>query len=382
MSIVREYKKLDKEMSKQTYKEAYKPLNTSLKYISMVGNLGSIFLGSFFISDLLSKSIGNMWVVWTVSLILLGSIELIKRFIFDRFSLEFLKVKSIFKKSVLPLAFFSLCVIGMSFYSSLNGAKEFSTKNDQITEVTQEDIGEYTDSLTTMYNTDIEEIENEIDFYKNKINEKDEEQKVINESLQERGYLYRSEKARNKQLTEEKESLESKISDNEDEIEVIEEERDTKIEEYEKEKEGTSEKEKDENKNDSIIFVGLSTLIEFLILIGIYHNKHYLFKSYKETRRKISNDPNYQRWYLFSDIMDIIYMDSKEEMETNKRLPTVKNIWDFCKAKDLPMVRNDLSEFLKLMEGLKIIKTKGSAKFLIRDFEEAEKALENHFTEK
>lgn len=378
MSIVKEYKKLDKKMSKQTYKEAYKPLNTSLKYISMVGNLGSIFLGSFFISDLLSKSIGNLWVVWTVSLILLGSIEIIKRFIFDRFSLEFLKVKSVFKKSVVPLALFSLCVIGMSFYSSLNGAKEFSTKNDKITKTTQEDIGVYVDSLSKVYNNDIEKIENEIGFYKDKINEKDKEQKVINKSLQERGYLYRSEKSRNGQLTKEKESLENKIESNESKIDELESERDLKIDEYKAQKKGVSEKNIEENKDDSIIFVGLSTLIEFLILIGIYHNKHYLFKSYKETKRKISNDPNYQKWYLFSDIMDLIYMD-KDGSETNKKLTTISNIWDFCKAKDLPMVRADLTEFLKLMEGLNIIKTKGSSKFLIKDYEEAEKVLEKHF---
>lgn len=378
MSIIKEYKKLDKEMSKQTYKEAYKSLNTGLKYSSMVGNLGSIFLGSFFVSDLLSKSIDSAWIVWVVSLTLLGIVELIKRFIFDRFSLEFLKIKSVFRKSVAPLAFFSLCMISISFYSSLSGAKEFSTKNDEITQVTENNVKYYKDSINNLYGAKIEVIESEINGYKGKIDEKDEEQKIINQSLQERGYLYRSEKSRNNQLIGEKESLDGKILKNEDKISELKNEMESKIESYKELKLEKSDKKKNDNKGDSLIFVGLSTLIEFLILIGIYHNKHYLFKSYKETRRKISNDPNYQKWYLFSDIMDTIYMD-KESNETNVKIPTIKNIWEFCKAKDLPMVKNDLSEFLKLMEGLKIIKTKGSSKFLVKDYEEAEKTLEKHF---
>lgn len=378
MSIIKEYKKLDKEMSKQTYKEAYKSLNTGLKYSSMVGNLGSIFLGSFFVSDLLSKSIDSAWIVWVVSLTLLGIVELIKRFIFDRFSLEFLKIKSVFRKSVAPLAFFSLCMISISFYSSLSGAKEFSTKNDEITQVTENNVKSYKDSINNLYGDKIEIIESEINGYKDKIDEKDDEQKIINQSLQERGYLYRSEKSRNNQLIEEKESLDGKILKGEDKISELKNEMESKIESYQEEKLEKSDKKKNDNRGDSLIFVGLSTLIEFLILIGIYHNKHYLFKSYKETRRKISNDPNYQKWYLFSDIMDTIYMD-KESNETNVKIPTIKNIWEFCKAKDLPMVKNDLSEFLKLMEGLKIIKTKGSSKFLVKDYEEAEKTLEKHF---
>lgn len=378
MSIIKDYKKLDKEMSKQTYKEAYKPLNTGLKYASMVGNFGSIFLGSFFISDLLSKSIGNIWAVWIVSLTLLGIVELIKRFVFDRFSLEFLKIKSIFKNSVAPLAFFSLCMISISFYSSLNGAKEFSTKSDEIVELVQDDINNYTDSINNMYGDKIDKIEIEIESQKLKIDEKDDEQRLINESLQERGYLYRSEKSRNKQLTEEKELLDKKILRNEDKLSLLVGERDDKIESYKLSKNEKSKNKIGDNKNDSLIFIGLSTFIELLILIGIYHNKHYLFKSHRETRRKIGNDPNYQKWYLFSDILDIIYMD-KESSETNIKIPTIKNIWEFCKAKDLPMVKSDLSEFLKLMEGLKVIKTKGSAKFLIKDYGEAEQILEKHF---
>ncbi|CAG7580499.1 MAG: hypothetical protein SLAVMIC_00446 [uncultured marine phage] len=377
---INEYKKLQKEIDKQSFGESYKSLNKVLRVLSVLGNFGSMFLASFFISQLIANSvtaINQPWITWGITLTLLGSLELIKRFVFDKFSLEFVKRKSIFKKQVIGLAFFSLAIIAMSFYSSLNGAQEFSSKSDVLENVAETDIKVYTDSLNNVYQVDIDELEDEIKGYKVKIEDKDEEQAVINESLQERGYLYRSEKDRNKQLTDEKEKLEVKIEKNETEVEELEIERDTEIAEYESKVTNETSDEKDQNKGNSVIFIGISTIIEFLILIGIYFNKYYIFRSYTDMRKKINNDPNYQRWTIYSDILNILYMDHDGGDMT--KLPTQKNIWDLCKIQDLPMTKSDLSDFMKIAEGLKITKTKGSAKFLTKTKEEADELLQKHF---
>lgn len=378
---INEYKKLKKEIDNQSFSEAYRPINKVLRVLSVIGNFTSIFLASFFISDLISKSVTSIsqtWVIWTVTLVLLGSLELIKRFVFDKFSLEFVKKKSIFKKEVIGLAFFSLAIIGMSFYSSLNGAKEFSSKSALIEVEASDDIKEYRDSVRSEFQSEIDEIKDEIRLYKNQIIEKDSEQALINKSLQDRGYLYGSEKLRNNQLSDEKSNIESKIERSEDRLDIVESKRDSSIDKYEADVLESTSSQISENEGNSLIFLTMSTIIEFLILIGIYFNKHYLFRSYTDMRRKINNDPNYHMWSLYSEILSIIYMNGDSSSD-NAKLPTLKSIWEFCNIQNLPMSRGDLTDFMKLMEGMKITKTRGSVKFLMKDKSEAEDLLQKHF---
>ena len=84
----------------------------------------------------------------------------------------------------------------------------------------------YSDSISNIYETKIVLIEDEIKAYKIKIDEKDVEQALINKDLQDRGYLYGSQKSRNKQLTEEKKYLDEKVDESEIKINGLKEERD------------------------------------------------------------------------------------------------------------------------------------------------------------
>ena len=380
---INKYKKLKGEIDNRTFHDSFRPLNKTLKYLSVLGNFGSIFLASFFISELFKKSvpfIESNVTIWIITLLLLGSLELIKRFIFNEFSIGFVKVKNIFNKSVFPLAFFSLCIIGMSFYSSLNGAKEFSSKSDIIEEETNVKLKTLTDSIRSEYNPKIEELKEDIRFYKNSIREKDKEQVEVNKSLQDRGYLYRSEKQRNEQLSKEKEELEEKVSDYENRLELENEKLKEDINNLSSEYESKKEDEKDENKSNSIIFIFISTTIEFLILIGIYFNKYFNYRSYNDMRKKINQDPNYRTWSVYSDIINILFMS---ETDHNKggiiRLPSSRELWNICRMQDLPIVRSDFDNSLRLFNSLGITETKGSSRFLIKNKEESETILKDYF---
>lgn len=379
----KEYKKLKKEIDNQSFSESYKSLNTVLKYLSILGNFGSIFLASFFISELFKKSVTVLEsdiAVWIITLTLLGALELIKRFVFDKFSLNFIKVKNIFTKNVFPLAIFSISIIGMSFYSSLNGAKEFTSKSDIIEQETDLNIKEYKDSIYNNYQVRVDELEEDIRFYKTSIREKDAEQAVINKSLQERGYLYRSERERNNQLINEKNDLEEKILRYEDRLKEVISDRNLEITTYEETMLSKSDSKKEENKSNSIVFIFISTTIEFLILIGIYFNKFYLFKSYRDMRKKINEDPNYQLWYLYSEVLEVLYMNEDEYNQGSMiKLPSSRELWDICRMQDLPLTRSEFDNSLKLFNSLKISKTKGSSRYLFKTREEAENILSSHF---
>ena len=67
-------------------------------------------------------------------------ILVLKRNIFDRFSITFLKLNGL-KRDVIPLFITSLIIISLSFYASIKGASEFSSKSDSIELESKEGVG-------------------------------------------------------------------------------------------------------------------------------------------------------------------------------------------------------------------------------------------------
>ncbi len=122
-----EFKKLEESIQEQDFNRSFKNINRVMFFLSIFGHLVSIFLAYFLISKILSGVISDNPVLVTISsIILLGGLELLKREIFDKFSLQQIKFKSILNKDVLPLFLVSLFIVSMSFYASIKGAKEFS----------------------------------------------------------------------------------------------------------------------------------------------------------------------------------------------------------------------------------------------------------------
>ncbi len=373
---ISEFKKLEQKITGQNFGESYKGINVMMTILSYLGNLGSIFLAYFFMSKVIgSAMVDSPVAVFISSVVILAGIELLKRDIFDKFSISFLKEKSL-AKATLPLFLFSILLISASFYSSLNGAKEFSSKSAQMDENKNNIVQVYSDSITGVYETKILLVEEEIKNYKLKIDEKDVEQALINKSLQDKGYLGRSEKERNNQLTEEKKYLDEKVGESETKVDKLKEERDLDISEYEKELTAKTEDNKEDNSKNSFIFIIISTIIEFIILGGVFFNEYYKFRSYKEFRNKIDRDPNYQKWMLYEQILNIIYT---EDTKTSEKLPSNKAMVDMCKLNDLIVLPKDMSGFLKVINSLGIIKTSGSSRYVNKQRDLSFEVLKKHF---
>lgn len=373
---ISEFKKLEKKINGKNFGESYKGINTMLLALSYFGNLASIFLAYFFLSKIISGPMpDNPVVVFIASVIILAGIELLKRDIFDKFSVSYLKEKTLLKKT-LPLLIFSSLLISASFYSSLNGAKQFSSKEIEIEESKNNLVKEYSDSINFIYDEKITLLEDEIAAYKLKIEEKDKEQSLINQDLQDRGWLTSSQKSRNKQLTEEKQILDNQIDESELKIENLEVERDSEIADYESEVTKNSNSEKEDNSKNSFIFIILSTIIEFVILGGVFFNEYYKFRAYKEFRDKISKDPNYQKWMLYEEILKTIY---PEDAQNNEKLPSNKAMIDMCKLNGNIVLPAEMISFLKLISSLGIIKKSGSTRYINKSREISIELLRKHF---
>jgi hypothetical protein len=354
---VSEFKKLEKKINNYNFNENYKSINVILTILSYFGNLASIFLAFFFMSKIIGGALADNPVAVAISsIIILAGIELLKRDIFDKFSILQLKEKTI-NKNVLPLFITSLLLIFASFYSSLNGAKEFSSKSKQLEQVKEDKLKTFSDSLNGVYNSKISDIEIELKSSKDLLKTKDDEQTEL-ASIQ---TLNRNQRQRVIDLKEEKKTIRDDISKLESDISVVKTERDGIIESEKIRLSTNTDSEKEDNSKNSFLFVILSVIIEMVILAGVYFSEYYKFRSYREYREKIEKDPNFQKWLLYDEILNIIYT---EDTKMNQKLPSNKAIIETCKVNDIIVLPKDISDFLKILSNIGIIKQSGSARYV------------------
>ena len=159
-------------------------------------------------------------------------------------------------------------------------------------------------------------------------------------------------------------------------INRIKAELDFKIKEYESKINESSGEKKNENKNNTLFFVIISTLVEFVILAGVYFNRYYKIRTYNEFRAKIERDPNYQKWILYDSIIDLIYnVDTK----INDKAPSTKSIIELSKLNGNNILQKDANDFVKVLSSLGILRTSGSAKYFLKSKDIAKEIIKSHF---
>jgi hypothetical protein len=374
----KEFEELDKKINGENFHESYKVINQVMIVLSYFGHIASIFLAFFMLSKVLLGVMENQLIVYASTIIILTSIELLKRSIFHKFSILYLKLKA-FTKDVLPLFFLSIAIIGISFYSSIKGASEYSSKGDKIEQDYIELNKKYEDSLTKAYQIKINVIEKQKGSKDGALTILYDQQNQLN-TLALSGDLTKDQKKLLKSLPSQIKALENEnkpfTESKESEIKSIEKERDDKIKKHHLESEKESKKKKEDNSSNSVTFIIFSTLIEISILAGVYFKDYYDVRSYREKKIQIEKDPNFQKWRVYKQILEIIYT---EETKVNQKLPSAKSIIDLCKTNDVIILNKDLTNFLKTMSSLGIIKISGSTRYINKTRELAFEILNKHF---
>ena len=368
-----EFKKLEESIQEQDFNRSFKNINKVMFFLSIFGHLASIFLAYFLISKILSGAItDNPILVSIASIILLGGLELLKREIFDKFSLQQIKYKSFTNKDVLPLFLVSVVIVSISFYSSIKGAKEFSSKSKQIDTQIESNLDTYRDSITKVYSLKFDDINKEISVKKSKIEDKDKEQTL----LESNDPMTRQQKSRVKDLKTEKSELKSEVTILEGKIKEEKNNLEADIKKYEEDLSLDGKDKKEENKNNSFFFIIISTLIELIILAGVYFNEYYKWRSYDEFKKKLDKDPNFNKWYNYNSILDVIY---NEDTKINDKLPSNKIIQDLSKVNGIILLNKDMIDLSKLFVSLGIVRSSGSAKYIAKSKETAQEILKKHF---
>jgi hypothetical protein len=373
---INQFKKLEKEINGHNFNQSYKGINMIMTALSYFGHVASIFLAYFFMSKIISSAMSdNPVAVFISSVIILCGLELLKRDIFDKFSIQSLREKGITKK-VMPLLAMSMLLIFFSFYSTINGAKQFSSKSDQIEKNKKEIVTNFSDSITSEYSNKMLKMEGEIDALKSSRKEYEDE---LTKRSSENYESYRERKNND----DRKRDLVERIKEKSIEIDKIESvtksikvERDDIIKNFEDNLTKEKDSEKKDNSKNSFLFVIISTLIELIILGGVHFNQYYKLRSYREFRDVVEKDPNYQKWLLFDQMLNIVIA---EDSKINQKLPSNKSIIDMCKVSGIIVLPKDVTEFLKVLSNLGIIKSSGSVKYISKSKEISEEILRKNF---
>jgi hypothetical protein len=359
---INEFKKLEKKINGQNFNQGYKTINAIMTALSYFGHVASVFLAYFMLSKILAGAMtDNQVAVFIATVIILGGLELLKRDIFDKFSIQYLKLRTL-GKDVMPLFLLSITIIGLSFYASINGAAEYSSKADKIETSTKDSLDVF--KLQTEKTFELKLNAKELEITKNK--------KVLDDI----NNLALTQTKLTKDQRKIQATLPAMIDSLNAEKERIVAERDQKIKDKEKELTIGSKGEKEKNDKNSFAFVIISTLIEVVILAGVYFNEYYKYRSYREFRDKIEKDPNYQKWLLYNEILEVIYV---EDTKMNQKLPSNKGMIDMCKLNDIIVMPRDMVDFVKSMVNLGIFKTSGSTKYISKQRDLSFEILRKHF---
>ena len=375
---IKDFDKLEKKLNGQNFHESYGNINKVMTGLSYFGHVASIFLAFFMLSNILLGVMENHAVVYVVTVIILSAIELLKRDIFHKFSVMYLKLRA-FTKDVMPLFLLSVTIIGISFYSSIKGAGEYSSKGEMIQKDFDKLNKQFEDSITKVYSVKIEDIEKEKGLKEKPLLVLYKQQTELGE-LALKGALSRDQKKLEKTLPAKIKELEDKnksfIDDKKKEILDVVKERDVKITEHHKKTKKDSEKKKSDNSTNSLAFIIFSTLIEISILAGVYFNDYYDVRSYREKRAQLEKDPSFQKWKLYNQMLEVIYT---EETKMNQKLPSNKGIIEMCKMNEIIVLPKDVTEFLKTMSSMGVVKVSGSTRYINKVREQAFEILGKHF---
>ena len=366
---IKKYIKLKESFEKDTFEAKYSTLNKLMYLCSFLGNTGSIFFASFFLSTILYRATdefnGRGIVITVVSIIALTLFELLKRNVFTNLSTSQVKNKKLTSDLVTNIIF-SLILISGSFYSSLSGAQIFADKKDTIVLESKENISMTIDSIKLSYN-------NKIDYKTSERNTLINNRELYVSKIKDIKITSRLNQM-NELITKATEELRRIDMD----IESIQNERDSVIRSLREEINiETSDKIKHITQNQ-FVFILLSSFIEFLILVGIYFHVFYNYRTYIEFKENIENSLKYDMFVKYQKLLKILYNNGS--INYKEQLPTNNTFFDLAKSSGEYTIAY-LRTFLSTCESIGIIKISGKHKIASKNYEDATKSIIGYFSE-
>lgn len=364
------YKDLKQKTVVQNYTERFKWVDKFLYTFSWFGNLVSIFLAFFFLQQLFFASFStvgsSIWI--TIGIVFfLSMFELLKRYVFGLFSMESIKQKfNIFRGNMITFILGTAILIVGSFYFSLNGAKEFVDNQKFFETQTQQVMTSKVDSIQNVFDARSIIFENE-----------NASLRVNNDTLRNKLAStpdnYRTVRREYQQNIDNNMGV---INSNQDRIDAINGERAQAIMELRITESTTLSSNLSENKKNKITFIIISSIIEIIIMLGIYYDKFYGWKSIKEYEESVINTVEFKQWYKYNYLLELILNSTSN---VGEKIPSTGNILELAKIGKNPITSGEFDKFIKLLYYLDILTREGNRRILNTPEEEAKITLRHYF---
>ena len=351
----------------KSYSEKFKVIRISSIIFSFFGNITSIFFAFFFFLSLFSTILFNINSLYIgIGVVLfLGIFEYIKRYVFDLFSIELLKNEK-FNKNKIIFLITTLVMVSFSFFFSLNGAQRLVNNESIIKEQINYNIKSKTDSINNFY------FDNYIKPYQDEnMNLISQQAELTNQQSQLVNKGWNTTKV-SKQL----QTINEQIFTNKSKISKYENERNSKISKLETSEQNKLTSEQNKNNTNIFYFLLLSTIIELIIIAGVFYNRYYTFRTIKEYEDETVNTLAYKNWKMYSQILDIIF---SKDIKINEYVSSLNSIMETIDANDLNISKSDLTKSFKTFNYLGITETKGPKRLLRMSKTKANELLKNYF---
>jgi hypothetical protein len=149
------YLEIKSQVIIKSYTERFKWIRKFLYWFSWFGNGVSIFLAFFFIQAIFYSSfneIGKSVLISFGIVFFLTMFELLKRYVFGMFCLEYIKQQfHFFRANMFSFILGTAIIVAGSFFMSLNGARKFVDNEKIMTTQTETKVTTKVDSLKNFY---------------------------------------------------------------------------------------------------------------------------------------------------------------------------------------------------------------------------------------
>ena len=366
------YSKLRNKIKNKDFERKNSSIDKWLNIFSYIGNIGSIFFAFFLIYPAFLKAItanlisGNIaiYLGGFITILLLAIFELLKRKVLSNLSFDIIKNKFKINISLISSLIGSLCLIGASFYFSLNGAIKFANTSDEKNLIIEMNIQDKIDSLTIIYENKKQPfIIDNADLRKSN---KELRNKISNTPLN-----YRTVR---KELQNLIDANMNNIKINDKKILAINSEFEIEKNKLEENKEVNKKNNKSEDFDNILLFLMISTSIEFIIILGVYFREFFEYNVYLLNESKLEG--LYKKRNRYLTLLKFIY--KKGSINQDEKIIAVSKLKQLIKEKgNIESSNRIIDEFFNDMTYLNIFKTSGKRRYAIVNYEEAIKKVQN-----
>lgn len=362
---VKKYDIIRNKINKMDFEGKYKQLSDWLFVFSFFGNVGSIFFAFFLMYPIFYNSLGyyitnNDYLItlsFLFSLVILFMFELIKRIVLKNFSFDFVNLKYKLKSfSVVSWLMVSLSLITLSFYLSINGAMKLADNKNIYEETLNQNVSQKSDSLNFIFNGRISQLELQIEKIENdNVNLRESRNNLPDNHISNRNLYLNQIKYNDEQIIQYRNRIDLLNKQFEDEKSKLYNSIDVDVEKY-----------ISDNRTSIYIFILISSLIELLIIGGVYFRTYYQLTVFKMNN-------NLEKIFKKRDdyLVLLSYIYKNGQKKSGDTVIGVSKLKETLKEYNIENVNKLTNTFYVDLEYNNIIKTQGKRKYFMVNYDEA-----------